>query len=59
METQFEYGSRVGIWRMLDLFEKHKMPVTGYIVAKAFERNSEVAAAFSQNGHEVGQSSKS
>jgi peptidoglycan/xylan/chitin deacetylase (PgdA/CDA1 family) len=38
---------------MLDLFEKHGFPVTAYAVGMAFEKNPEVAKAFTQNGHEV------
>jgi peptidoglycan/xylan/chitin deacetylase (PgdA/CDA1 family) len=53
VESVYDYGSRVGVWRLLNLFEKHKMPVTAYAVGQAFEMNREVAKAFTQNGHEV------
>jgi peptidoglycan/xylan/chitin deacetylase (PgdA/CDA1 family) len=53
VESHYDYGSRVGVWRMLDLFEKHGFPVTAYAVGMAFEKNPEVAKAFTQNGHEV------
>lgn len=39
METQFEYGSRRGMWRLLNLFEKHKIAITIYAVGKAYEQN--------------------
>jgi len=45
-------GSRVGIWRILDLFEGHDIPITFYAVARAFERNRDVAQAALQGGHE-------
>ena len=28
MESIYEYGSRVGVWRLLDLFEKKNIPLT-------------------------------
>ncbi|GAA6002804.1 uncharacterized protein JCM10292_001309 [Rhodotorula paludigena] len=52
-ESQFDYGSRVGIWRILDLFEERGIPITFYAVARAFERNLDVAQAAMENGHEV------
>ncbi|ORY82930.1 hypothetical protein BCR35DRAFT_331305 [Leucosporidium creatinivorum] len=52
-ETQFEYGSRVGVWRIMRLFKKHNIPITFYAVARAFERNPEVAKYAEENGHEV------
>ena len=28
MESLFEYGSRVGVWRVLDLFKRYQLPLT-------------------------------
>lgn len=53
VESDYDYGSRVGVWRLLDLFEDHSFPTTCYAVGMAFEKNPEVAKAFTQNGHEV------
>ena len=52
-ESAFEYGSRVGVWRVLRIFESAgiKMSVLG--VARALERNPEAASAFVELGHEV------
>src|SRR5260221_1806967 len=33
MESLFEYGSRVGVWRVLALFRRYGMPLTVYGVA--------------------------
>lgn len=52
-ESDYEYGARVGVWRLLDLFESHNFPVTAYAVGQALEMNPAVAQAFTQNGHEV------
>ncbi len=52
-ESFFEYGSRVGVWRLLDLFDRHKVKSTFYCCALALERNPEVARAIVARGHEV------
>jgi len=52
-ESDYEYGSRVGVWRLLGAFERHKYPVTIYAVGQALEKNPEAARAFTQNGHEI------
>ncbi|KAF2165134.1 carbohydrate esterase family 4 protein [Zasmidium cellare ATCC 36951] len=52
-ESDYEYGSRVGIWRILDTFEAHRMPVTVYAVGQALEMNPEVVPAFREGGHEI------
>lgn len=52
-ETMYEYGSRVGIWRLLDLFHRRSIPVTMFGCAVAFERNPLVAAAVREAGHDV------
>ncbi|KAK3660770.1 hypothetical protein LTR56_000528 [Elasticomyces elasticus] len=52
-ESDYEYGSRVGIWRMLNLFEAHKMPITCYAVGQALEKNPAVAQALKEGGHEI------
>ncbi len=53
METLFEYGSRVGVWRILREFERRKLPLTIFGVGMALERNPEVTAAFVEGGHEL------
>jgi peptidoglycan/xylan/chitin deacetylase (PgdA/CDA1 family) len=52
LESIYEYGSRVGIWRILRIFEEHGVPVTFHAAALALERNPEVAAAIGELGHE-------
>ena len=39
MESLYEYGSRVGVWRMLKLFRRYNSPLTIFAVAMAMERN--------------------
>jgi len=53
VESLFEYGSRAGLWRVLRLFERHRLPLTVFAVADAVRRNPEAAAAFKESGHEI------
>jgi putative urate catabolism protein len=53
MESIYEYGARVGVWRLLELFERHEMPFTVFGVAMAMERNPYAVEAFLKAGHEV------
>ncbi|MFT3716995.1 MAG: allantoinase PuuE [Gordonia sp. (in: high G+C Gram-positive bacteria)] len=53
MESNYEYGSRAGLWRVLRAFEKRDLPLTIFGVAKALERNPEALAAFQRLGHEI------
>jgi allantoinase len=53
MESLYEYGSRAGVWRVLRVFERRGIPLTIFAVARAMQRNSEAAAAFSELGHEI------
>lgn len=53
MESIYEYGSRVGVWRILGLFSRYEIPFTVYGVAMAMERNPAAVEAFLKAGHEV------
>lgn len=53
VESCFEYGSRVGIWRLFDLFERKKLPLTLFAVAMALERNPPVAMAAIDADYEI------
>ena len=52
-ESFFEYGSRVGVWRLMDLLDRHEVPATFFCCALALERNPEVADEIVSRGHEV------
>lgn len=43
-ESMFEYGSRVGYWRLVRLFQERGMPATIMACALALERNPPIAA---------------
>jgi peptidoglycan/xylan/chitin deacetylase (PgdA/CDA1 family) len=53
MESIYEYGSRVGVWRILREFEKRGLPLTVFGVGMALERSPDVTAAFKELGHEI------
>ena len=53
IESTFEYGSRVGTWRVLDLFDEFDAKATIFACGRALERNPLVARAFTARGHEV------
>jgi putative urate catabolism protein len=53
MESIYEYGSRVGVWRFLREFERRGLPMTIFGVAMALQRHPELTQAFSELGHEI------
>jgi len=52
-ESMFEYGSRVGVWRILRLFRERGLPLTVFGCAMAIERNPELGAAIREAGYDV------
>jgi allantoinase len=52
-ESMFEYGSRVGFWRILRLFQDRNLPLTAFACALALERNTPIAAAIRESGFDV------
>ncbi|HUP35647.1 MAG TPA: allantoinase PuuE [Candidatus Limnocylindria bacterium] len=52
-EGMFEYGSRVGFWRLLRLFEERQLPLTVFGCALALERNPLAAEAIRRAGLDV------
>lgn len=53
MESLYEYGSRVGVWRLKRLFDRYKIPVTVFAVGMAVERYPEPVKALFASGHEI------
>ena len=53
METMYEYGSRVGIWRILDVLDTYGVKATFFACAVALEQNPHVARAIVEGGHGV------
>jgi len=52
MESVYEYGSRAGVWRLLNMFDDYDIKCTFFACGMALEKNPEVAAAIGEDGHE-------
>jgi allantoinase len=52
-ESMFEYGSRVGFWRIIRLFQARQLPLTVFGCALALERHPPAAQAIAQSGYDV------
>jgi putative urate catabolism protein len=53
MESIYEYGSRVGVWRLKRLFDAYQVPLTVFAVGMAVERYPEPVRALYAAGHEI------
>jgi peptidoglycan/xylan/chitin deacetylase (PgdA/CDA1 family) len=53
MESIYEYGSRVGVWRLLREFERRRLPLTVFAVSMAMQRHLELTEALLELGHEI------
>src|SRR3954465_10083789 len=53
VESIFEYGSRRGAWRVLDVFRDFSVAVSVLGVARALEQNPQLARACAARGHEI------
>jgi len=52
-ESMYEYGSRVGFWRLFRLFKERGLPLTVFAAAQALERNAEVASAIASTDWDI------
>ncbi len=52
-ESIYEYGSRAGAWRLLDLFSERDIKGTIYAVGQAAEKNPEAIKAFYDANFEI------
>jgi len=53
MESMYEYGARVGVWRVLEMLAETGVRATFFACALAFEQNPAVARAAVDAGHEI------
>ena len=53
MESIYEYGSRVGVWRLKNLFDRYRIPVTVFAVGMAVENYPDPVQALFAAGHEI------
>jgi putative urate catabolism protein len=52
-ESTYEFGGRVGVWRVLDAFAEAGLPVTLFACGQTVELNPEPARVAVEQGHEV------
>lgn len=53
VEGMYEYGSRAGVWRILQLFRERNLPLTAFASGLALELNPQIGRALSEAGHEI------
>ena len=53
VESVFEYGPRVGCWRLLRIFKRFDMKISILGVVRALEQCPELTRAFMAEGHEI------
>jgi peptidoglycan/xylan/chitin deacetylase (PgdA/CDA1 family) len=51
-EQQFAYGTRIGVWRVLDALARRSYPITWYMCGRAVERLPDIAKEMVAAGHE-------
>jgi allantoinase len=52
-ESSYEYGSRVGVWRILSTLKKQEAKATFYATAGALQANKAATDAIVKAGHEI------
>lgn len=52
-ESMYEYGSRVGFWRIHDLFRSRDLPMTVFASALALERTPQIAQAIAETDWDI------
>lgn len=53
VESQYEYGTRAGFWRLHRLFAERSLPVTVFGIAESMRRNPGLVAAAQESGWEI------
>jgi peptidoglycan/xylan/chitin deacetylase (PgdA/CDA1 family) len=52
-ETQWEYGSRAGVWRLLRVLQEEGVKATFFACAMALEQNPPLGPRITELGHDV------
>ena len=53
IESHFEYGTRVGYWRIVELADAHRAPLTISACGRAVERSPWLVQDAAKRGHEI------
>ena len=51
-ESSYEYGTRVAIWRVMRMLDRHRVPATVFACGRALERNPDVARSMAARGYD-------
>ncbi len=52
-ESMYEYGSRVGFWRIHELFQRRAVPLTVFASSQALARTPQIAAAIRETDWDI------
>ena len=52
-ESLFEYGTRAGLWRLLDIFQRQDVKATFFICSRSLEQTPEGGREITAGGHEA------
>ena len=52
-ESMFEYGARVGVWRVMKAFSDRQLPLTAFACALALERNPAIGEEIARQGYDI------
>ncbi len=53
VESMYAYGSRCGVWRLLEIFRARGLTFTAFVVGRSLELNPAIGAALAEAGHEM------
>ena len=53
IESLYEYGTRAGVWRILQLFRDREIPLTVFAVSQALQENPKVVEQILKDNHEI------
>ncbi len=53
IESLYEYGTRAGVWRILQLFRDREIPLTVFAVSQALQENQKVVEQILKDNHEI------
>ena len=53
IESIYEYGARSGFWRIVNIFDNNKIPVTYFVCAEALEKNPKITEYIKKSKNDV------
>lgn len=53
IESQYEYGTRAGVWRLARMFKEKGIHITVYAVGQSILKSPEAAKTLADDGHEI------